>query len=650
MERPERNPPVCCALGAYLDKLSGYDEVLCRGGDDTPVKSGTLEVPKRSSPMTAQNARQLKMTGLEFDPPVGRTLKERSPKVIVRRSPRSPVSEVQKKRPGRMSELESQLAQLQEDLKKAKDQLGLSESWKRHAQQEADEAKRQLIGMKAKLEESEHQLFELSASDDARIQELRKISQERDRAWESELDAVRNQYSVDSATVVSAMNEIQRLKLQLEMVAELEATQTKHAEAALAELQILKQEHDETLSLVDDIKLQLRDCIESEDRAKTLAREILLQLEATKTNVETLQCNDHEAIKAYSYAVSELQQSGEEVISLEELLCKLKQDLVHAGSNRLEDLSQNNKIPHEIGEIGVLEEVNLLKAELESTKLEVKRVKSALEIAEIKYQEEQIRSTMHIRSAYELAEQRKSESTLREAEFNIALKKTKDDMDELKTKLRDREIESEGILQENKELCQKIEKSLPSERASDLEMEVEKLKANVGELKADLMDKETELQCISEENEMLKSEIKDKEIEQTKSNIEDIIEGNADQEALMRLANGNGEADKISKREAWIIEQLEAAQATNKKMEVELSRVKVQADQWRKAAEAAAAILSTEDNEKIVERSAALDTRYDLFTGKMGSPFPEGMDDELLKKKNNNVLKKIGDLWKKGPK
>ena len=64
------------------------------------------------------------------------------------------------------------------------------------------------------------------------MQELRKISQDRDRAWESELEAVQKQHSMDSATLASAVNEIQKLKVQLEKAYESEDIQTKHVESA----------------------------------------------------------------------------------------------------------------------------------------------------------------------------------------------------------------------------------------------------------------------------------------------------------------------------------------------------------------------------------------------------------------------------------
>ena len=79
-------------------------------------------MPQRVSPRAV---RQLKPTTLETEvvstSNPARTSKEKSLKAIERRSPRSPVFE--KKRPSRISELEVQISQLQEKLKKANDIL-----------------------------------------------------------------------------------------------------------------------------------------------------------------------------------------------------------------------------------------------------------------------------------------------------------------------------------------------------------------------------------------------------------------------------------------------------------------------------------------------------------------------------------------------
>nr|GEV10440.1 hypothetical protein [Tanacetum cinerariifolium] len=119
------------------------------------------------------------------------------------------------------------------------EQLNQSESWKKRVHEDAEEAKKQLAKMSEKLQESEKQLDEISASEESRLQELRKISQDRDRKWESELEAVQKHHSMDSAALASAMNEIQKLKIQLEKVSKCEATQAKYVNSA----------HDEMLKL-----------------------------------------------------------------------------------------------------------------------------------------------------------------------------------------------------------------------------------------------------------------------------------------------------------------------------------------------------------------------------------------------------------------
>jgi septal ring factor EnvC (AmiA/AmiB activator) len=90
-----------------------------------------------------------------------------------------------------------------------------------------------------------------------------------------------------------------------------------------------------------------------------------------------------------------------------------------------------------------------MKANLYSLKSEVARLRSALETVETKYLEEQTRSTVQIKSAYELVEQMKSGSSLREAELEAELKRTKADVEELKANLMDKETELQGISEEN---------------------------------------------------------------------------------------------------------------------------------------------------------------------------------------------------------
>ena len=172
------------------------------------------------------------------------------------------------------------------------------------------------------------------------------------------------------------------------------------------------------------------------------------------------------------------------------------------------------------------------------------------------------------------------------------------------------------------------------------------------ELKKRLLDRETELQNVTEENNALKKEIKRVELEKNKIPDEAVASAEAaraaEREALMKLGYITEEADKSNQRVAQITEQLDTAQAANSELEAEFWRLKVQSDQWRKAAEAAAAMISSGNNGKFVERTGSLDSSYNSVTAKMSSPYSEDTDDDdSPKKKNTNMLKKIGVLWKK---
>lgn len=549
-----------------------------------------------------------------------------------------PGFELQKKQPKRVSDLESQLTQLQEDLKRTKDQLNSSESLKRRFQQEAEEAKNQILAMSAKLEDSQQQLQELSTSEDARVQELRKLSQDRDRAWESELEAVKKQRSMDSTALASAINEIQKLKGQLERVAESEATQSRHAESAYAEIQTLRMELSETLSLVEKLKTELNDCKDSEARALEVIQNTHMQLEAANATIEMLKSDGIKATESGNSLSLELEQSKARVKSLEGLVSKLQAELIN----------RNNVKPVQEDEEN--EERKQLKAEVNSLKSEVGQLKSALEAAEVRYQEEYIQSTLQIRSAYEEVDSAKSESSQREAELTAELKKTKAHIEELRAQLMDKEIELQSISEANDRVALKIEKNISTENESELALELKKSEAAVVELKASLLDKETELQNIAEENEMLKMKLENKEMERNKVNDEAVVWAeaarSAEREALMKLGYLTEEADKSTRKAERVTEQLDAAQNANMEMEAELRRLKVQSDQWRKAAEAAAAMISTGNNGKLVERTGSLDSSYNPLS----SPYSEDLDDDSPKKKNGNMLKKIGVLWKKGQK
>ena len=406
-------------------------------------------------------------------------------------------------------------AQLQDELKKAKEELSSSESLKKKAQQEADEVNKQLAAMSSKLEETQNQLKELSDSEEARVQELRKVSQDRDKVWQSELEAVQKQHSMDSSALASALNETQKLKLQLDRVTDSEASQAR-------EIRRLRDELTEALELVEKLEKELNDSRESECQAIEEAGKALMLLEVVKTTEEALRL---EHANANVSLLAEAEDARNKADALEELVSKLNGD-EHAS---------------------------------DGLKREADELRGALEAAERRYQDQYLQSTLQIRDAYELVQHVESESLQRESELVEALNESRVEIEVLKAKL--------------------IEKG---KEKSESELEA---------MQTSIMEKEAE-------NEALKSEI-------------------------LRREKARDEVD-----------------AANAEMEGEMRRLKVQSEQWRKAAEAAAAMLS---NGKCVERTGSLG--YDMVGGKVGS---EETDGESPKKKNGNMLRKIGVLLKKG--
>lgn len=447
--------------------------------------------------------------------------------------------------------------------------------------------------MSVELEESQNQLKELSESEEDRVQELRKISQERDRAWQSELEAFQKQYSMDSAALASAMNEIQKLKMQLDRVSQSEASHARHAESAHGEIQSLRVELTETLVLVERLKNQLNESRDYEARAIEEVTRAQMQLEVVKTCETQLKLEHDNVVESHSSLLLELEQSNGRVKSLEELVASLRSDL--ANCSKISAYSSSVEVNEEECD------------ESETLKSEVNELRSALGDAERRYRDEYIQSTLQIRNAYELVERTRSESS----QLETKLKESRAQVEELRTKVIEYENENENAV---------------------------KMQTALEDVKASLSYKEA---VLLQENEKLKCEMMKTETERSRAN-------EAENEALMKLDSLTEKAEKSCKKVARVTEQLDAAQASNSELEAELRRLKVQCDQWRKAAEAAAAMLSTTNNGKYGERTPSFD--YHSITKKLSSPHSEDTDDDSPKKKNGNMLKKIGVLLKKGHK
>ncbi|OIW03941.1 hypothetical protein TanjilG_30217 [Lupinus angustifolius] len=576
------------------------------------ARTGSLEIPKKflrtaafgTAPVTPLNQ-------------ANKTSKDRTPKITECRSYRSQVPE--RKRPSRISELESQISQLKVDLKNLRDQLCLSESCKKQHQQDAEDYKEQLLALSVKLEDSQHQLLKLTVTEEACVTETKKIAEENDGSWQWQ-------------TVNSAINEIQQLKVHLEFVANFEKAQAQLAESLDLELLELRQNLSEHLSLLENMKNQLMDSSES-SQSNNSVNDTLKQLEASKRTLEILRDDAAKSVHGYNSTALKLDQSRARVNSLEAMVRKLFASITSNKCRHCANLAADDfNFEKECERMEKGEDPNEIEAEIHS-------LKSAIEVAKTKHQEQQILSTVNISNAYEFIDLIKSESSQRDSELEDNLKSKKGDIEELKANLMDKETELQHIMEENKKLNLKLEKNmlLSSQREYELRMELKRLYECVAELKGDLMDKEKTLQNISEDNEMLKLEINNKLREEVA----------AENEARIKLGIMVEEANRNNQKAMMGIEKLEVAEAAKSELEAELRRVKIQCDQWRKAAEAAAAIVSDGNNGKITERSLSLDNNYNLPLIDKYSTYNEEVEDDIQRRKNGNMLKKFAVLWKK---
>ncbi|KAL0537724.1 hypothetical protein IC582_026709 [Cucumis melo] len=596
----------------------------------TSKSRSSLETAKKVS---LKAARQVKPTALKCDSSsssnqTGRISKERSPKIIGR-SPRTPLSE--KKCQNKISELESQISILQKDLKKAKEQLHSSKLRKDRARVDAEVSS---VPSNAK----EHRL---SSSEQGHPKELQKQAQEDDQSLHSASEVTDKSESVDSVAL-AMVNVMQQLKLKLRVVDESKAFQTKHAGSVNEKHSKLKKFLSEILSLMGSMKNQLQDCEVSESQVQALISETTAQLETAKEMVELLGSDSTKAFEDWNSVTLELDESREHVSILETLVCKLEPALANASWKAFETFAVGKNREQETQE-GETRESEQLEADLSSPQ-------SAPLAVEGEYEGKQGQSTLEPKPSTE-AKHVKSDANPREIELKKELEKSRLEIDEFRVKLLNRETELRSITEENLELSCKLEKSLSSHRVYELEKELDDLKNCIADLKANLLDKETEFQSVSEENEMLISEISKRDTIKTKvkedTTTELVTSTTIDRDTQVKLGIIAEETDRSTSRKSVGIAELEAAQAANAEMEMELRTLKVQSEQWRKAAEAAAAMISAGSNGEFVGRTGSMDSNYNAITGKIGPLYSEDSDDDLLKKKNVNVLRKIGVLWKK---
>lgn len=170
-------------------------------------------------------------------------------------------------------------------------------------------------------------------------------------------------------------------------------------------------------------------------------------------------------------------------------------------------------------------------------------------------------------------------------------------------------------------------------------------------LKANLELKEKEVEVFSQSNENLKAKLNDATTE--------VLSARAKEEEMtLRLKQLAEELETSKGTVETLSEKLGAAEGAKETLETEMKKLKVQTEQWRKAADAAAAVLAGDvemNGRRISQRCGSMDTHYyepavGGYAGFVGSPGLGGneSDDGFGNgKRKGSSIRMFGDLWKK---
>ncbi|KAK2368500.1 interactor of constitutive active ROPs [Trifolium repens] len=254
-----------------------------------------------------------------------------------------------------------------------------------------------------------------------------------------------------------------------------------------------------------------------------------------------------------------------------------------------------------------------------------------------------------------------------------------------------KKAESVEKFQEKKNISKNVEECIHDENQQEtdvFEVPIEKLEIEFRK-PVDEFDKETQIQlAISEPEKPFVDELKLKEdeiaslkssLEEKKKELESMSNENGDlktqlNETVLKVKGYETKDEGMTMQVKKLSEELEASKGNEEKLneklkameeekeglESEMKKLRVQTEQWRKAADAAASVLEggfdMSSAARVPERCGSMDKHFSggtfetpgvgRYHGYVGSP---GMVDDLDdgKKKGSSGIRMFGDLWKK---
>ncbi|XP_019195399.1 PREDICTED: WEB family protein At5g16730, chloroplastic-like [Ipomoea nil] len=318
----------------------------------TKSKSTLPETPKsKTSPATPRATSKVSRGATKFDgdspsqnlrSSVDQSPRSAAPKPSVGRSTK--LGTPPDKKPARVlkpSELQTELNLAQEDLKKAKEKLASVEKEKTRALDDLKEAKKLAEEANEKLREA--LIAQKRAEDDSEIEKFRTVeieqagieaAQKKEEEWQKEIEAVRSQHALDVASLLSATQELQRVKQELAMTCDAKNQALAHADDATKIAEIHAGKVEILSSELIRVKSMLDSRVESESTEKNqLVEELNLEIETLRKELEMA--------RSYEVKMMEKEAVLEQCkVDLEaaEMAASYAHNLVQEWKKRVEDL------------------------------------------------------------------------------------------------------------------------------------------------------------------------------------------------------------------------------------------------------------------------------------------------------------------------
>ncbi|KAK3157248.1 hypothetical protein QOZ80_2AG0118300 [Eleusine coracana subsp. coracana] len=519
---------------------------------------GPFKSEPNSPPSAAQNARPR----LSFD---------RSPRsadskpVVERRVPK--IGTPPDKHLRRELELQARLECVQEDLKKAKDQLAFTLGERDRLVGELNEAKRVADETNEKLQDAlmaKRWAEEATEIEKFRADELEQAgideSQRREEDWQRELECVRSQHAQDLETLVNTTEELERIRRDLAMANESKKAALGHADDAMKIAEV----NAEKVEILSNEVVRLKGLLDSsaaseesknreaEVRVKNLESEVSSlkeKLEEAKL-IEGRLAEAEKLIGELKSEVAEAQKTEADIrqqleewkektglleVKLEEITLseKFKSDCLASTTEELGKIQ--SMLQDRESEIEVLKEQaasealnNEETANLKIEGLTEEKIKLASELNDARDREEKEKKAVEDltaalnKASYEAQEAHemllKKEDDYEHAlaqigDLKMALKSTKESyevmLDEANhdiTCLRESIERLEGEVSKYREECESKELDIITANKQS-EQEIAALKAETDQVVVSLRDTEHELQVVNEEKERLQEKL-----------------------------------------------------------------------------------------------------------------------------------------------